>query len=230
MAHNLRTALGRRAPAHGEAGGRTGHADGRGRGRPAGVTSAAVPILRSATDARWVEVACADLDRTLADHAHCEKKAAASAMRLVADHPGLPELVRPLARLAQEETQHFFAVLAELARRGRTLPPDEGDPYAQALFQRVSGGAGRLVDRLLVAALIEARSQERLELLGGRLEEPRLAALYQRLAQAEAGHERLFVELARRFADAEVVDARLAALAEAEARIVAELPLAPRIH
>jgi tRNA 2-(methylsulfanyl)-N6-isopentenyladenosine37 hydroxylase len=94
----------------------------------------------------------------------------------------------------------------------------------------VRSGAGRLVDRLLVAALIEARSRERLALLGERLEAPRLRELYQRLAQAEAGHERLFVDLAREHAGREDVDARLTVLAEAEARIVAELPLLPRIH
>ncbi|HYG67916.1 MAG TPA: tRNA-(ms[2]io[6]A)-hydroxylase [Anaeromyxobacteraceae bacterium] len=187
-------------------------------------------ILRSETDPRWPAVALADLDRTLADHAHCEKKAAASAVKLVADHPDLPGLVRPLAKLAQEETQHFFAVLNELARRGRTLPPDEGDPYARALYAQVRGGGARLVDRLLVAALIEARSCERLALLGEALEEPRLRELYQRLAQAEAGHERLFVDLAREHAGREDVDARLAALAEEEACVVAALPLLPRIH
>lgn len=187
-------------------------------------------ILRSETDPRWADVALADLGRTLADHAHCEKKAAASAVKLISDHPDVPELVRPLARLAQEETQHFFAVLNELTRRGRTLPPDEGDPYAQALYRRVRSGAARLVDRLLVAALIEARSRERLALLGEALPEPRLRELYLRLAQAEAGHERLFVDLARRHAGDEDADARLAALADLEARVVAELPLLPRIH
>jgi tRNA-(ms[2]io[6]A)-hydroxylase len=192
--------------------------------------SAIVSILRAETDPRWAGVAITALDRTLADHAHCEKKASASAVKLIADHPDLPDLVRPLARLAQEETQHFFAVLNELARRGRTLPPDEGDPYAQALNRRVRSGVPRLVDRLLVAALIEARSRERLALLGDALDEPRLRDLYQRLAHAEAGHERLFVDLARRHAGGEDVDGRLAALADAEARIVAELPLLPRIH
>ncbi len=189
-----------------------------------------MPLLRSATDPRWAPVAVAGLDRTLADHAHCEKKAAASALKLVADHPDRPELVRALARLAQEELQHFLAVLAEMGRRGLALSPDEGDPYAQALFRRVRGGPGRLADRLLVAALIEARSCERLALLAEALPDPRLRELYARFAQSEAGHERLFVDLARRHGGAAAVDARLDALAEAEARIVRELPTLPRIH
>jgi tRNA-(ms[2]io[6]A)-hydroxylase len=189
------------------------------------------PLLRSATDPRWAPVAVAGLDRTLADHAHCEKKAAASALKLVADHPDRPDLVRALARLAQEELQHFLAVLAEMGRRGVALPTDEGDPYAQALVRLVRGGGeAALMDRLLVSALIEARSCERLLLLAEALPDPRLRDLYARFAQSEAGHERLFVDLARRHGGEAAADARLEALAEAEARIVRELPILPRIH
>lgn len=188
-----------------------------------------VSILRSATDARWIEVALADLDATLADHAHCEKKAVATAVKLVADHPDLPGLVRPLARLAQEELQHFLAMITEVERRGGRLPPDPGDPYVQALLRLVRGGAGRLVDQLLVGALIEARSCERMRLLGERLPEERLRELYRRLAQSEAGHEALFVQLAVEVGG-EGARARLDALAAAEADIVAALPLLPRMH
>jgi tRNA 2-(methylsulfanyl)-N6-isopentenyladenosine37 hydroxylase len=186
-------------------------------------------ILRSATDPRWVDIALSDLDRTLGDHAHCEKKAAATALKLVADHPRDAELVRPLARLAREESEHFFAVLNELARRGVHLPRDEGDPYAQGLMRLVRPGEPRLLDRLLVGALIEARSCERLALLGEALPAGRLRDLYRRLAVAEGGHERLFVDLAVARGGA-AAEARLAALAAAEAQIVAGLPLAPRIH
>jgi tRNA-(ms[2]io[6]A)-hydroxylase len=191
-----------------------------------------MPLLRSVTDPRWLGVALADLDRTLGDHAHCEKKAAASALKLVADHPERAEMVRALAKLAQEELQHFFAVLNELQRRGAPLPPDDGDPYARQLLALVRSGGARLMDRLLVAALIEARSHERLALLGEApgLQDPRLAELYRRLAVAEAGHERLFVQLAEEVATPAEVARRLAELAEAEARIVAALPLEPRIH
>lgn len=187
-------------------------------------------LLRSKTDPRWAAIAVADLDATLQDHAHCEKKAAASALKLVADFPAPPGLVRSLARLAQEELQHFLAVVAELGRRGVPLQPDRGDAYAQALVRLVRHGAPdeRLCDRLLVSALIEARSCERLGLLAEALPDAGLRELYARLAQAEAGHERLFVELARGVRpDA---GARLAALAEEEARVVAGLPLLPRIH
>jgi tRNA-(ms[2]io[6]A)-hydroxylase len=189
-----------------------------------------VTILRSTTDPRWTAVAAGDLAATLADHAHCEKKAAASALKLVADHPDRPEQVRALAKLAQEELSHLLAVHVEMARLGVAPTPDEGDPYAQALVKLVrSGGPARLVDRLLVSALIEARSCERLLLLAGALPDPRLRDLYARFAQSESGHERLFVDLAVR-EGGEAARARLEVLAAEEARIVAALPLRPRIH
>jgi tRNA-(ms[2]io[6]A)-hydroxylase len=192
-------------------------------------------LLRSATDPRWLPVALGDLARTLADHAHCEKKAAASALKLVADHAERPELVRPLARLAQEELSHLLAVVAEMGRLGFPPLPDDGDPYAQALVRLVRpGGAGRaqhrLVDRLLVGALIEARSHERLALLAGALDDLRLRELYARLAQSEAGHAQLFVELAAAVGGERAVRERLGVLAEEEARVVAALPVLPRIH
>jgi tRNA-(ms[2]io[6]A)-hydroxylase len=188
-----------------------------------------VSLLRSETDPRWTAVAVEGLGSTLADHAHCEKKAAASALKLVADHPDRPELVRALAKLAQEELSHLLAVLAEMARLGVAPTPDEGDPYAQALVRLVRGGATALVDRLLVSALIEARSCERLLLLARALPDPRLRELYARLAQSEGGHERLFVDLAVREGGT-AARARLEVLAAEEARIVAALPLRARIH
>ena len=186
-------------------------------------------LLRSATNPRWTEVAVAGLAETLADHAHCEKKAAASALKLLADHPDRPELVRALAKLAQEELQHLLAVLAEMARLGIAPTPDRGDPYAQALVRLVRGGAPALVDRLLVSALIEARSCERLLLLAEALPDPRLRELCARLARSEGGHERLFVDLAVR-EGGEAARGRLEVLAAEEGRIAAALPLLPRIH
>jgi tRNA-(ms[2]io[6]A)-hydroxylase len=193
------------------------------------VYTSKVSILRSITEPGWVKMALSDLDATLADHAHCEKKAVATAIKLVADHPDRPNLVRPLARLAQEELQHFLAMITEVERRGRTLPPDGGDPYVQRLLKLVRGGAGRLVDQLLVGALVEARSCERMKLLGEHLPDERLRELYRRLAQSEEGHERLLVDLAVEVGG-EPARARLEELAEAEARLVAELPLLPRMH
>jgi tRNA 2-(methylsulfanyl)-N6-isopentenyladenosine37 hydroxylase len=185
--------------------------------------------LRSSTDKRWVDVALGDFDAVLLDHAHCEKKAAATAMALVSDYPERNELVRRLARLAREELRHFTQVHRIVVARGLTLARDRGDPYAKELVRLVRHAPDeRRTDRLLVASLIEARSAERLQLLAEALGDAELRVFYAGLAEAEAGHHRLFSELARRYDPS--APERLAVLAEAEAEIVAKLPLAPRIH
>jgi tRNA-(ms[2]io[6]A)-hydroxylase len=167
----------------------------------------------------------------LQDHAHCEKKAAATALSLIATYPERHELTRPLVRLAQEETQHFFRVLAELTQRGIPLERDHGDPYAHALLQLARPRREeRLLDRLLVSAVIEARSCERFQLLGEASAEPRLARLYRDLFLAEARHHDLFLGLAGRLFGAAVVDERLDEILDAEARIVEGLPVRAAIH
>ncbi len=189
------------------------------------------PPLRIPTDPRWLPLALANFDRILLDHAHCEQKAAASAMALVAAYPERSTLVRRCVRLAAEELRHFRLVHDRLIARGLVLDRDRGDPYAKQLLALArTGGEARLVDRLLVAALIEARSHERLSLLAGGLADPELAAFYRSLATSEAGHHRLFVELAEEVAGPEAVAHRLAELALEEARIVTALPLEPRVH
>lgn len=187
--------------------------------------------LRSATDAAWVPLALAHLDEVLVDHAHCEKKAAAHALSMLSAYPEVPGLARAMARLAREEAQHLAQVVALLERRHIPLGRDPGDPYAQQL-QRLMRPRGeeRKLDQLLISALIEARSQERLGLLGMHLPEPELAEFYRRLALAEAGHANLFGKLALRVAPEEVVVARAEVLLEAEAEIVRRLPLRPAIH
>jgi tRNA-(ms[2]io[6]A)-hydroxylase len=186
-------------------------------------------VLKSVTDPRWLPIALEGLDLVLVDHAHCEKKAAATALSLVAAYHDREHLVRQMSALAIEELRHFREVHARMCERGLRLGRDPGDPYARDLVSSVrSGGPGRLTDRLLVAGLIEARSHERLDLLAAGVEDAELAAFYAGLARAERGHARLFVELARRY-DADAGE-RLAELARREAELVAGLPLEPRIH
>ena len=193
-----------------------------------------VAALRVATPGGWAAVAVGDLRATMSDHAHAEKKAALSALSLLSAEPQRTALVASMAKLAREELRHLDAVLGLLRSRGWSLAPDRPDRYAGALLAlRRRGGAGALCDRLLVAALIEARSWERLRLLGhelGRHDDAELAAFYEDLARSEAGHHRLFVEHARAECPDEDVDARLAELADAEAEIVLALPHEARIH
>ena len=190
-------------------------------------------VLRSASDPRWAAVAADALGATLADHAHCEKKAAASAIALINDYPDDARLVHALGRLAEEEIGHFREVHAELVERGAALPRDRGDPYVKKLLaQQRQPVPERKLDRLLVCALIEARSCERFQLLGAELAargETELATRFRRLESSEAGHAALFIKLARDEFGTDA-DTRLEELAELEAGIVAELPLVARIH
>jgi tRNA-(ms[2]io[6]A)-hydroxylase len=182
------------------------------------------------TDPRWIEVALADLDAVHRDHLHCERKAAQSALSLLRSYPDRPDLVAAVTRLAHEETAHVVQVSALLARRGTTPTYDLGDDYAARLRDQVrKPEPDRLLDRLLVFALIEARSAERLGLLAAALTDPATAALYRSLASAEERHRDAFLTLAAGVSP-DGWEARLAALVEHEAAIVAALPLRPRIH
>ncbi len=193
-------------------------------------------ILLAPTPPGWLAQARAHPAAVLADHAHCERKAAGQAMALIAAYPQHSWLVAPMVALAQEELRHLAQVLAHLRRAGAAWGPDAGDPYAQGLHALVRRGrdgeaaAHRCLDRLLVAALIEARSCERLGLLADALAGQPLADFYDRLAAAEAGHHRLFLRLALNLASPPQLSARLAQLAERE-RVLNEMAVAqPRIH
>ena len=176
----------------------------------------------------WVELAVEKFDEVLVDHAHCEKKAAASALALLSAFPSIPGLARAMARLAREESGHLAQVLALVEKRGLSLGRDPGDPYAQGLQAMVRQPAReRLLDRLLISAVIEARSEERLRLLAAHLPDPELRTFYGRLASAEQGHGELFLRLAAR---CEGFEARLAEVRGAEARLVRALPLRAAIH
>jgi tRNA-(ms[2]io[6]A)-hydroxylase len=177
-----------------------------------------------------VQLAVERFDEVLVDHAHCEKKAAAHALSMLAAFPDVPGLPRAMARLAREEAGHLAKVLVLLERRGLQLGHDPGDPYAQALQARIrQPRAERLLDQLLVSALIELRSCERLQLLADNLPERHLRDFYEELALSEAGHGSLFLRLARNTAPV-AIDARLATLAAEEARLLRELPVRAAIH
>jgi tRNA-(ms[2]io[6]A)-hydroxylase len=182
------------------------------------------------TDPRWLPIALADLDAIHRDHLHCERKAAQSALSLLRSYPEHDDLVAGVARLAHEETRHVVQVAQLLSRRGQKPGWDHGDDYAAALRVLVrKREPDRLLDRLLVFAVIEARSAERLGLLADALPDPRSAQLYAGLAEAEQRHRALFLELAARIAP-DAWRARAAELAAAEASILAGRPIVARIH
>jgi tRNA-(ms[2]io[6]A)-hydroxylase len=194
--------------------------------------------LKVPTDPEWAALALAAVEAVLVDHAHCEIKAASNALSLAAKHPDDLELVKALSDLAREEIDHFQRVLSLIEARGLRLGPPPVDEYAaelrravqelprDAVSTAVDGRRAGLVDRLLVGALIEARSCERFKLLAeGSAAEPELHSLWSELLAAEARHYRTFVDLAVRAAggDRDGVARRLDRLADHEGAIVTAL-------
>jgi tRNA-(ms[2]io[6]A)-hydroxylase len=187
--------------------------------------------LASTTDDAWLARALAHLDEILVDHAHCEKKAASTALSLLFRYPEQHELLTSLARLAREELAHFEDVLDRLRARGIGLRRQRPSPYASELMAGVRAAEpGRLVDTLLCMALIEARSCERLQLLAGSVDDAELATFFGGLVAGEARHHRAYVELAERVAPVEAVARRLDELARHEAAVLAGVPALPRLH
>ncbi len=199
--------------------------------------------LRAPTDPAWARQAVTDLNAVLVDHAHCEMKAASNALSMVLRHPDDLGLVRALTDLAREELDHFRRVVAFIERRGLRLGTPPVDQYAAELRRAMgmlpTSDIPSSVDRLLVSALIEARSCERFKLLLDALPKETAADLrvfYEELFACEARHYRTYIDLAghvlrSHWASAPSLDvesavqARLALLAEAEGTIVRALAL-----
>ena len=194
----------------------------------------AVKILCSSTHPRWFAASAADLPALLSDHLHCERKAAENALSLVRRYPHRGASVEQLGRLAHEETSHVVQVAALLGRRGWTPRADSPNRYARALLEEVRGREPeRLLDALLVAAFIEARSHERLGLLARGFAErgdDELADFYAALGSAEERHAEIFLELAQPLVAPEAFGERLALLGQREAEILGALPHGSRVH
>ena len=164
----------------------------------------------------------AHLDEVLLDHAHCEKKAAGAAVKLLFSYPHYRFLQEPLAELAREELDHFRQVLAHLDTRGVRYETIRPSPYGMALHALTRRDEpDRLVDILLISALIEARSCERFRLLSEGVEDDALATFYRGLLASEARHHGIYVELAGHLVEPAALESRLAELAQHEAAILA---------
>ena len=187
--------------------------------------------LAAPTDPAWTARAVAHLPEVLVDHAHCEKKAASTALSLLFRYPEREALLAPLSRLAREELVHFEQVLALLAQRGLRFGHQRPSPYAGRLVAAARPREPeRLLDLLVCAALIEARSCERFRLLAEAVPDPELADFYRGLLASEARHHGVYLELAREVADAASVRERLEELARHEASLLREMPRLARMH
>ena len=193
--------------------------------------TATIKFLVDPTQMEWVEQALANVDTILLDHAQCERKAAGVALSLINRYPSDRDLITTLTEIAQEELAHFAQVNQWLERRGVPLRPLHPPPYGAKLREQVRPAEPhRQLDILLVSALIEARSHERLGLLAQHCPDSNLARFYRGLMASEARHYGAYWLLATgRFPRAEV-DARLVELAEAESAILATLHPEPRVH
>ena len=187
--------------------------------------------LQCETPARWLSQVDSDLHAILIDHAHCEKKAAGTALNLIFAYVEDAELCRAMTEIVNEELEHFHLVLDLLARRNirfRRLKPSS---YGRELNDLVRKQAPqRAVDRLLVAGLIEARSCERFHVLASHVRDPELAEFYRSLFESEARHHTTYTRLAKHFAPEDEVMRRLDELAAAEAEIITRGEALPRMH
>ena len=193
--------------------------------------STTIKFLKQPTSAQWVKQAIAHLDTMLLDHSHCERKAAGVALNLMFRYPSYTKLVRQLTAIAREELEHFEQVNQWLDRRGIALGPLPAPPYGARLNAEIRRTEpDRLLDTLLVSALIEARSHERLGLLAQHCPDPELARFYGALMASEARHYGIYWVLATTYFDGETVTQRLETLSIAESDILATLHPEPRIH
>lgn len=190
--------------------------------------------LAQPTDPDWAERALPHLDEILLDHAHLEKKAAGNAVTLLFRHPERGVLQRPLSALAREELSHFEGVLGHLARRGVPFARQKPGRYPGRVHRivRSSDPEHQLLDSLLVAAMIEARSCERFGLLAAALApvDAELGAFYESLLESEARHHGEYVRLAEQCHPAATVRARLAEIAAHEASVLDGAAFEPRLH
>ncbi|MFN9619169.1 MAG: tRNA-(ms[2]io[6]A)-hydroxylase [Synechococcaceae cyanobacterium] len=192
---------------------------------------ARVRWLAAPTSAVWLAQALAHPDTLLLDHAHCERKAAGVALQLMFRYPSDADLARALSPLAREELEHFEQVQALLERRGIPLRPLAAPPYGAGLARLVRRQEPeRLLDSLLVAGLIEARSHERMALLAAHSPDPELRTLWGQLLASEARHFGLYWVLAERRFPRQALTQRLQELAAEEQALLERLHPQPRMH
>jgi tRNA 2-(methylsulfanyl)-N6-isopentenyladenosine37 hydroxylase len=190
--------------------------------------------LKLPTDPRWVNLAEIDLEEILTDHAYCEQKAATSCISLIQQFPERKDLVEALAPIVTEEWGHFRMVLRELNKRKLVLGRQRKDEYVNKLLAFQKKGGSRetmLLEKLLICALIEARSCERFRLLSLYISDVKLRDFYHKFMVSEAGHYVLFIELAKKYFGEQTVEIRWQEYLKREAEIMNELTIrGDRMH
>jgi len=190
--------------------------------------------LKLATDPRWVNLAEKELSEILTDHAYCEQKAATSCISLIVVYPDFKPMIKKLTPIVTEEWSHFSMVLNEIYKRGFELGYPRKDEYVNELlnFQNKNGDRNVvLVEKLLTNALIEARSCERFRLLSIELKDSYLKKFYHDFMVSEAGHYRVFMDLAKLYKDISYVESRWEEYLNYEKNIFKKIKLrGDRVH
>lgn len=189
--------------------------------------------LKLPTDPRWATIAESNINEILTDHAWCEQKAATNCITLIVGNPEYTEMVETLIKITQEELSHFEMVHNIIKERGWVLGKERKDDYVNELYKFMSRGGGRiysLVDRLLFAAMIEARSCERFKVLSENIKDEELKKFYRELMISEANHYTVFIGFARKYGKDIHVDKRWQEWLDYEAKVIAGFGKKEAIH
>lgn len=190
--------------------------------------------LQLPTDPLWVKnVVESNIEEILTDHAFCEQKAASNAITLIVQNPQLSDLVQEMAALVQEEMDHFKRVHDIILDRGFILGRERKDDYVNELRKFLASGGTRsaqLIDRLLLSAMIEARSCERFKVMSEHIDDTQLSEFYHELMISEATHYTMFIRLAKKYADGIDVDKRWKEFLEYEAKVIQNYGKSETIH
>jgi tRNA 2-(methylsulfanyl)-N6-isopentenyladenosine37 hydroxylase len=189
--------------------------------------------LQFETETSWAEIAKDDLQQILTDHAFLEQKAASNAVSIIINYSEETALVKEMSSVAIEEMQHFKMVHSLMVKRGMVLGREQKNDYAirlQKFFNKTKDRTEALIQRLLVAALIEARSCERFKVFSENMEDQELSKFYRNLMISEANHYTTFLKFAREYQDREIVDQKWNALLAFEAEMMKERGNLAKIH
>lgn len=187
--------------------------------------------LRETSSIAWLETVMADFDSFLKDHASCEKKASGMAMSMISHYPDKPELITGMLNLAVEELSHFRDVMRLILDRDLEPAADARDEYVNSLHRAMDQGKDAyLLDRLLIASIVEARGAERFAMIAEALPKGKLKNFYCAISDSEARHYQLFLSLAEQYFPEEKISPRLETLLNIEADIIRRLPLKPALH
>ncbi|MFA7616825.1 MAG: tRNA-(ms[2]io[6]A)-hydroxylase [Moheibacter sp.] len=189
--------------------------------------------LKLATDPRWANIAEKNLEEILTDHAWCEQKAASNAISLIVNNSQYPDLVSTMTEIAMEEMSHFRMVHEIIRKRGYTLGPERADDYVGQLYKfcKKDGSKNQsFVDRLLFAAMIEARSCERFRVLSTEIKDSELAKFYHELMVSEANHYTTFLKFARKYSTDVDVEKRWKEWLEFEGELIKNYGKKGEVH